>query len=148
MADCLFCSFVAGTPHHMVWEDDDHLAFLTPFPNTEGFTVVITKQHHPSDVLSLPGSVFTNLMQAAKVVGNLLTKSFSDVARTGLIAEGYGVDHAHVKLVPMHGTVGKTIIHSTNRAYFPQYQGYLSSNDGPKVDEETLRALAQKIRSF
>jgi diadenosine tetraphosphate (Ap4A) HIT family hydrolase len=28
-----------------VWEDDQYMAFLTPFPNTPGFTVVIPKQN-------------------------------------------------------------------------------------------------------
>jgi diadenosine tetraphosphate (Ap4A) HIT family hydrolase len=39
--DCVFCKIVAGeAPSHKLWEDADHLAFLSIFPNTEGTTVI------------------------------------------------------------------------------------------------------------
>ena len=39
---CVFCRIVAGQePAHRIWEDTDHLAFLSIFPNTEGFSVVV-----------------------------------------------------------------------------------------------------------
>jgi histidine triad (HIT) family protein len=48
MKDCIFCKIVKGkAPAHKIWEDKKHLAFLSIFPNTEGFTVVITKKHYP-----------------------------------------------------------------------------------------------------
>ena len=46
-------------------------------------------------------------MLAAKRVGTLLDARLPDVARTGMIFEGYGVDHVHAKLFPMHG-IGKS----------------------------------------
>ncbi len=46
---CIFCQIVEGkAPCHKVWEDEHHLAFLSIFPNTDGFTVVIPKKHYPS----------------------------------------------------------------------------------------------------
>lgn len=37
---CIFCQIVEGkAPCHKVWEDEHHLAFLSIFPNTDGFTV-------------------------------------------------------------------------------------------------------------
>ena len=45
---CIFCQIVEGkAPCHKVWEDEHHLAFLSIFPNTDGFTVVIPKKHYP-----------------------------------------------------------------------------------------------------
>ena len=42
---CVFCNIVNGVlPCHKIWEDDEHLAFLSIFPNTKGFSVVITKK--------------------------------------------------------------------------------------------------------
>lgn len=44
MSECLFCGIVAGTtPAHVIWEDNQHLAFLSIFPNTPGTSVVIPK---------------------------------------------------------------------------------------------------------
>lgn len=35
---CIFCEIVAGkAPCHRIWEDEKHLAFLSIFPNTQGF---------------------------------------------------------------------------------------------------------------
>lgn len=43
---CIFCQIVEGkAPCHKVWEDEHHLAFLSIFPNTDGFTVVIPKKN-------------------------------------------------------------------------------------------------------
>ena len=109
------------------------MAFLTPFPNTKGFTVVIPKAHHASYVFDLPEATYTGLLLAAKQVGKLLDAKLHDVGRTGLIAEGFGVNHAHIKLIPMHGTADMQTwkpIRSSHREYFTTYPGYLSSHDG------------------
>ena len=103
-----------------------------------------------SYVSALSTEDFTSLMLAAREVGLLLDRAFDDVARTGLIAEGFGVDHAHVKLFPMHGTAPMNEwrpIHSDVATTFERYQGYISSHDGPRVDDEELACLADKIRA-
>lgn len=43
-------------------------------------------------------------MIASKKVANILENYFDDVGRVGLMMEEAGIDHAHVKLVPFHGT--------------------------------------------
>jgi histidine triad (HIT) family protein len=49
METCIFCQIVTGqAPCHTIWEDDGHLAFLSIFPNTPGFSVVLPKAHFPS----------------------------------------------------------------------------------------------------
>ena len=97
--ECIFCKIVKGEEvAHKIWEDEKHLAFLSIFPNTEGFSVVITKEHYPSYVFDLPKDVLIELVKAAKKVAKLLDKKFDDVGRTGMILEGFGVDHAHAKL--------------------------------------------------
>ncbi len=102
---CIFCDIVAGkSPCHKVWEDDEHLAFLSIFPNTKGFTVVIPKEHHSSYAFEQSDEVLSKLVIATKQVALLLDKAFDDVGRTGMFFEGYGVDHLHSKLFPMHGT--------------------------------------------
>ncbi len=45
-----------------------------------------------------------DLVIAAKKTAQLLDEALKGVARTGMILEGYGVDHLHAKLFPMHGT--------------------------------------------
>jgi hypothetical protein len=67
-----------------------HLAFLTIFPNTEGFTVVASKEHFESDALAQDDAVLTGLILAAKQVAKKINAAFDDVGRTGLFLEGFG----------------------------------------------------------
>lgn len=149
--DCIFCKIVSGeVPAHKIWEDDKHLAILTIFPNTEGATVVLTKDHKPSYAFENNDETLSGLALASKRVANLLDKYFEDVGRCGMIFEGFGVDHLHSKLYPMHGTGDMSQwspIESGNvKTYFDKYPGYLSSNDSEREDDDKLEELALKIR--
>ena len=150
MTNCIFCKIVKGeSVAHIVWEDKKHLAFLSIYPNTEGFTVVVTKKHYSSYGFNLPERVLIDLILASKKVARLLDKKFADVGRTGLIIEGFGVDHVHTKLFPMHGTANlrqwRPIKSKVNK-YFKKYEGYISSHDYKRADDSELAVLAKKIR--
>lgn len=150
--DCIFCQIVAKkAPAHSVWENEKHLAFLSIFPNTDGFTVVIPKQHHGSYAFEQPDEVLCELIVATKTVAQILDNYFADVARCGMFFEGYGVDHLHSKLFPMHGTANVTewqmIESEQNKTFYKQYPGYLSSNNSQRADDTALAQLAQSIRS-
>jgi len=148
--NCIFCKIVKEElPSHKVWEDDFHLAFLSIFPNTEGVTVVIPKEHYSSYAFDLPDTVLSELTLAAKKVAKRLDEKLEDVGRTALVFEGFGVDHVHAKLFPMHGTKDmnewKPIESSVNK-YFDVYEGYISSHDYKREDDEKLAQVAKKIR--
>ncbi|GAA3755065.1 HIT family protein [Salinactinospora qingdaonensis] len=153
-ADCVFCRIVAGeAPCHRIWEDDRHLAFLSIFPNTEGFSVVAPKAHRPSYVIDMAQDDFVSLHLAAGEVARLLDTAYPDVARTAIMYEGYGVDHAHAKLFPMHGTAGNQgdawqPVKSSVDVYFDRYQGYISSHDHRRADDQQLTKTAEHIRSL
>jgi len=152
---CIFCEIVKGnvqTPG-IFWEDNEFMAFLSKWPNTEGFTVLIPKEHFGSDALSMPDDKLSRLIIAAKKVAKILTEYFDDVGRVGLITEGTGVNHAHVKLYPMHGTQplksGKwEQYHSKIDTFFDIYPGSVASNDGPEADDAELKELAKKLRNI
>lgn len=150
MTDCIFCKIVSGdAPSYKIWEDDKHLAFLSIFPNTEGTTVVIPKQHYTSYAFDLPDNVLSDLILATKKVAKLLDSKLEDVGRTAMVFEGYGVDHIHAKLFPMHGTADMKEwkrIESEVPKYFDKYEGYISSHDYDRADDEILSSLAKKIR--
>lgn len=149
MDDCIFCKIVAGdAPSHKIWENDEFLAFLSIFPNTEGVSVVIPKKHYPSYIADIPDDVTSDLLNAGKVVAKKLDSVLEDVGRTGFIFEGFGVDHLHLKLFPMHNTTADTWKQHVSRIekYFDTYEGYLSSHDSARADDTALAKLAQKIR--
>jgi len=151
---CPFCEIGAGRLNTAsFWENKEFMAFLSIDPNTEGFSCVIPKEHFGSDVLKMPDDVLQRFILAAKEVAQVLEGYFEDVGRVGLIMEGTGIDHAHIKLVPMHGTEhlkkGKwRQFLSGEEHWFDEYAGWISSASGPKADRETLSNVAGKLKKF
>lgn len=147
--DCIFCKIVAGEiPANKVYEDSDHIAFLTIFPNTVGTTVVIPKKHYPSYVFELPGEVREKLVDATKKVARILEDKLNDVGRCGLVFEGFGVDHVHAKVYPLHGTnmPDWRPIEAHTQRVFDIYPGYITTEEGPRANDKELEELAKKIR--
>lgn len=151
---CIFCEIAQGrfeTPG-VFWENDEHMAFLSIDPNTEGFSCVIPKAHYGSDIMKMPDEALQKLILASKHVAGILENYFEDTGRVGVIMEGTGIDHAHVKLVPMHGTenlkegIWEQVL--TEKEYwFEKYEGWISSVGGPKADPEKLKELADNLKA-
>ena len=152
MNECIFCKIVAGEiPSYKILEDEEFLAFLSIFSNTEGVTVVIPKKHYPSYVFDLPYEVLNKLMSFTKKVAKMIDSNLNDVGRTAVVFEGFGVDHIHAKLFPMHGTANmkewKPLeLGAKVNNYFEKYPGYISSHDCDKVGKDNLEKTAKKIR--
>ncbi len=149
---CPFCEISSGKLEAgTFWEDSEFMAFLAIDPNTEGFSCIIPKEHFGSDVLKMPDDMLQKLILAAKKVSKILEDYFEDVGRVGLIMEGTGIDHAHIKLVPLHGTenlkrgVWKQVM-SDKEFYFDKYEGWMSSGSGPMADRKQLEELAEKLK--
>jgi len=148
MDSCLFCRIIKGTERSwIIWEDKDHIAFLTPFPNTIGFTVVATKNHMSSYIFELDPFVLCSLIKAAQKVSLLLDHAL-DTKRTAIIAEGMGIDHAHIKLIPLHGLPDGSWqpVLSNQKTFYTSYPGYVSSHDGPRADDSELDRVADLVR--
>jgi len=154
---CIFCEIAAGRIQPLgggkFWENEKYMAWLSPFPNTEGFTVLIPKKHYGSDVLQMPDKDLAELVLEAKKISEHMIKKLENVGRIGLIMEGTGIDHAHIKLVPFHGTgymkKGEwKQIHSSLNTYLARYTdiGYISSHDGPRANDAALKKLADKLK--
>ena len=127
------------------------MAFLSIDPNAEGFSCVIPKTHHGSDVLKMPDDALQSFIIAAKTVAQILEDHFEDVGRVGLMMEGTGVDHAHIKLVPLHGTQnlkggGWQQFLSGKEFWFDKYEGWICSGGGPRANDEDLRKLADRLK--
>lgn len=148
---CVFCKIVAGNyKSYKVWEDENHLAFLSIFPNTEGTTVVIPKNHYSSYVLDVPDSISSDLFTASKKVCKLLDENLPGTMRTGIIFEGFGVDHLHAKLFPLKGNIALDWepINSSGEIrnkFFRSYEGYISSHDCNLMDAKELERIQNLI---
>jgi histidine triad (HIT) family protein len=150
---CVFCNIIAtNDPDAIFWQDDKHVAFLSIDPNTPGFSLVVPKEHHGSDILKMPDAELQDFIIAAKRVSKILENFYGDVGRVGLIMEGTGIDHAHIKLVPMHGTghmkrgEWKQYLSGVNH-WFEKYEGWISSAGGPMIDRDELIKLSKNIKA-
>ena len=152
----LFARIVRGEEQQWrVWEDVGHVAFLTPFGNVPGFTVVVPRRHLTSDILGLRGEEFLGLVEAAWEVGGVLKRAFG-VERCGMVFEGFEVDYAHVKLVPVLDGKGwgrevegggEEIM--VEEPFTEKYKGYVTSLPGPLAnDMEVLERDAALIRTL
>ena len=147
----LFARVIRGEiPQWRIWEDDSHIAFLTPFGNTPGYTVVIPRKHLGSDILGLGQQDYINLTQAAYTVAQHLKTAFG-VSRCGIFFEGFEIDYAHVKLVPVHdritndGQISNVLAGQTS--FTEKYQGYLTTQFGPlAADLNAITSQAVSIR--
>lgn len=148
--ECIFCNIIQGKiKSHTFWEDEKHIAFLSIYPNTLGASVVVTKSHFSSYAFDLPDDVLSSLVIASKKVAKLLDETLDDVGRTALVFEGFGVNHIHAKLFPMHGTrhlkEWKPIKSNIDK-YFVTYEGYISSHDSKEASHQGLEMIADKLR--
>jgi len=146
--ECIFCRIVEGKiPCHKIYEDDKHLAFLDIHPNTKGMTLVITKKHFDSYVFDMSNEDYHELIEVTKKIAKGLDKALR-VKRTAMVMEGMGVNHAHIKLYPLHGIKKKfEKILAKKIKFFDHYEGYVATFIGPRAKDEELKKLALKIRS-
>lgn len=150
---CVFCEIASGrfTTPGIYWQDEEFMAFLSIDPNTDGFSCVIPKKHYGSDVMKMPDDVLQRFILAAKKVSQILENHFEDVGRVGILMEGTGLDHAHIKLMPLHGTgfmkrgEWRQILSGKN-FWFDKYEGWICSGGGPKADSEKLKSLAESLK--
>lgn len=145
--DCIFCKLVSGElPVAKVWENDEFMAILDGYPNLKGMTLVIPKEHHDSYVFDMPEDVAARFYLATKTVAKMLEKAFS-ISRVAMVMEGMGINHAHIKLYPLHGVTEKfKEMWSSENVWFDQYQGYISTQLGPAMPLEDRQIIAQHIR--
>ncbi len=147
MSDCIFCRIIKGEiSGHKIWENEEFLAILDVFPNTKGMTLVMPKKHYDSYAFAMPDNVYQRFMSAGRKVAKLLDKKL-EVQRTALVMEGMGVNHAHLKLYPLHGLNKKfACLKVRKKIFFKNYTGYLTTQMGPQVDSNELKKIAKKIR--
>lgn len=136
-----------------IWEDEGHVAFLTPFGNTPGFTVLVPRAHLSSDIFRLDTKSYSALVCAAHKVADVLKRAFV-ADRCGMIFEGFEIDYTHAKLIPIHKTPlhsGGTDVASTmcEPRFEERYPGYVTSLNGPKFEDfDRLSSDAVSLRSL
>ncbi len=107
---CIFCDILDGTRDgHIVYEDNDHIAFLDKYPIDDGHTLVIPRKHHekitdmdPNDV----GKIFSLIPKIAKaVLAGAGADAFSLAQNNGKAAKQI-IPHVHIHIIPRYNNKG------------------------------------------
>ncbi|KZF25465.1 hypothetical protein L228DRAFT_76990 [Xylona heveae TC161] len=143
----LFARIVRGEEEQWrLWQSPSHVAFLTPFGNTPGFTVLIPRKHLDSDIFALPDAEYRALVDALYDVAALLRRKLH-VPRAGIVFEGMELDYAHAKLIPIYEQApGASEKSPPQQTYKQVYEGYVSSQPGPEAVTETLLPLTVALQ--
>ena len=141
----IFARIVRGEEQQWrIWDDRHHVAFLTPVPNTPGFTVVVPRKPLSSDIFSLDEDDYIALIKACHEVGHILKESFNNSHGIAIIFEGFEINYAHAKLIPV--IQPQTAISTRKLSkYVELYPGFVTSESGPKATAESLEKLHAKI---
>lgn len=101
-ADCVFCRIVAGElPASIVFQDDDHVAFLDARPLFEGHTLVVPRAHVET-LADLPpagvGPFFALVQRLSVAIPEAMEATGTFVAMNNVVSQS--VPHLHCHVVP------------------------------------------------
>ena len=102
--DCIFCKIGKHEiPSHIVYEDEQALAFLDIRPHAEGHTVIIPKKH-VANILDLEDALVAPTFLTVKQVSAILNTALNSDGFTiginhGRIS-GQEIDHLHIHVIP------------------------------------------------
>jgi histidine triad (HIT) family protein len=101
---CTFCNIVRGSePAHVVYEDEDSMAFLDFAPASEGHTLVIPRDHARTLLDISPasaGALLRSATHVARVIDQTFHPDGMTLVQTNERAGGQTVFHVHLHLVP------------------------------------------------
>lgn len=131
--DNIFAKILRGeVPSVKVWEDDDVLAFMDVFPQSEGHVLVVSKTSQARTVLEIEPEVLTKLTAAvqrtARAVEKALKPDGLSLMQFNGEAGGQTVFHLHFHIIP--------------RWADRQMKGH---GHAPMAEAEQLKALAARI---
>lgn len=109
--DCVFCDIVADPSNdHVVWDEEDVIAFMDINPVTDGHLLVVPKSHSTA-LTDLPPETAGRMMQVAQELAKALKAS--DLRCEGInlfFAEGEAalqeIFHSHLHVLPRYADDG------------------------------------------
>ena len=135
----LFAKIVRGELEQWrIWESLSHVAFLTPWGNMPGYTVLVPRAHLSSDIFDLSDTNYHDLSEAIFDCSALLKQAL-DVDRIGLVFEGMEINYAHAKLIPIPRDRVQRGVQTED--FSDSYRGFVSSK------QSSMTAEVRNIRS-
>nr|WP_313417538.1 HIT family protein [Brevundimonas diminuta] len=131
--DNIFAKILRGDmPSVKVWEDDDVLAFMDVFPQSEGHVLVVSKTSTARNILEIEPETLAKLTAAVQRTARAVEKA--------LKPEG-------LSLMQFNGDAGGQTVFHLHFHIVPRWADRPMKGHGhaPMAEAEQLKALAQKI---
>jgi diadenosine tetraphosphate (Ap4A) HIT family hydrolase len=102
---CFVCRVVEGTPlignPHIIFEDDDVIAFLNQFPTQEGYTLVCPKRHVERYELDLTETEWSHLQAVVRRVSRAIAEAMDAIRMyVAILGSPERNPHIHVHVCP------------------------------------------------
>lgn len=99
----IFSKIIQGEiPSYKIAEDEKYFAFLDINPLSKGHTLVVPKKE-VDYVFDLDKETYEGLFLFVRKVGKAIQEHIP-CKRLGIVVYGFDVPHAHVHLIPLHGS--------------------------------------------
>ena len=131
--DNIFAKILRGEiPNATVWQDDDVLAFMDVFPQSQGHVLVVSKT-----------STARNLLEMEPEVLKVLTAATQRTARAVVKA----LDPDGFSIMQFNGEAGGQTVFHLHFHIIPRWAGREIKGHGhaPMADADQLKALAARI---
>ena len=131
--DNIFARILRGEiPSVKVWEDDDVLAFMDVFPQSEGHVLVVSKTSTARNLLEIEPEVLAKLTAAVQRTARAVEKA--------LKPEGFS-------LMQFNGEAGGQTVFHLHFHIIPRWSDRQMKGHGhaPMADTDQLKALAARI---
>ncbi len=131
--DNIFAKILRGDmPSVKVWEDDDVLAFMDVFPQSEGHVLIVSKTSTARNILEIEPEALAKLTAAVQRTARAVEKA--------LKPEG-------LSLMQFNGDAGGQTVFHLHFHIVPRWSDRPMKGHGhaPMADAEQLKALAEKI---
>ena len=103
--ECLFCKIVKGElPSYKLYEDDLVMVIMDAYPNVDGHTLIIPKEHYDT-FMDLPDNLVAHINEISKrftkhIMDRLNAKELSICVNYG---DAQKIKHYHMHLLPNYG---------------------------------------------
>lgn len=138
---CFVCAFVAGHPdyrHHLVFENEDTVAFLTRWPTLLGYCLVAPKRHLESWMHDMEQHEFLHFQGIVHAVAHAIAATVPTERMYSMsLGSQQGNAHLHWHLAPLPPGVPY---------HRQQFHAIMAENGVIAVDDDTQAALARDIR--
>ena len=105
--DCIFCKIIKGEiPSYKLYEDDKVVVIMDAYPNVDGHTLVIPKNHYET-FLDLPDDLVNHINVIAKkyAISNMEKLNAKGITLLVNYGDSQKVKHYHLHLLSLYGTL-------------------------------------------